>query len=66
MTREQYVQILESQIQHLNQQIDFKIIQGQNYSNESKKQKELLLKIRQHSAPDFFKKIFNTVFHKYA
>lgn len=66
MTREQYVKILENKIQRLNQEIDFKIIQGENYSNESKKHKELLQKIRSHSAThNFFRKIFEVVVKNY-
>lgn len=67
MTREQYIKILENKIQRLNQEIDFKIIQGQNYSTESKKHKELLQKIRSHSKTHtFFKKIFDVLLKNYA
>lgn len=48
MSREQYLKILEKEIQKLNKRIDIKIIQGEEYSREARDHKLLLRKIRQH------------------
>ncbi|OGI76334.1 hypothetical protein A3C57_00955 [Candidatus Nomurabacteria bacterium RIFCSPHIGHO2_02_FULL_33_12] len=62
MTREQYIRILQRELDKLNQEIDMKIISKESYSKESKEHKLLLKKIYQHthknSLKNFFMKIF--------
>lgn len=62
MTREQYIRILQRELDKLNQAIDMKIISGENYSKESKEHKLLLKKIYQHSVKSPFNNIFNRIF----
>lgn len=45
MTRSQYTKAIELELDRLNKKIDAKIIQGRNYSAESKQHKVLLQKM---------------------
>lgn len=63
MTREQYIKILERELDKLNKQIDMKIISGEKYMNEAKEHKLLLRKMYQHSHKDSpFKSFFTRIF----
>lgn len=62
MTREQYVRTLENQLAKINQEIDLKIISGQNYYNEAHKHRIIRREVRKHSAKHFFKKLFPVLF----
>ncbi len=59
MTKEQYIKILQKQLDKLNKQIDFKIMSGENYSKEAIEHKIILSKIRQHNTRTFINKFFN-------
>jgi hypothetical protein len=58
MTREQYITILQKEVEKLNKEIDFKIVHGQSYSGEAKKHRALLTEIRKHSVRNFWNKLF--------
>jgi ribonuclease HII len=58
MTREQYINLLQKEVERLNKEIDFKIVHGQGYSPEAKKHRALLTEIRKHRVRTFWNKIF--------
>lgn len=58
MTREQYIKILQRELNKLNKEIDLRIISGEVYSKEAKEHKLILKKIRQHNRNTFINKIF--------
>ncbi len=47
MSQHQYIAVLEKQISALNRHIDTKILKGQQYTEESRKHRMLLRKIRE-------------------
>jgi len=57
MTRTQYTKAIELELARLNERIDSKILRGQEYSNESKKHKLLLQKIRTQKTPSIFSRL---------
>ena len=59
MTREQYLKIIEREIQNINKKIDVKILQGINYATEAREHKQLLHKIRQHRRRGFLGNFLN-------
>jgi hypothetical protein len=61
MTREQYIKILQRELDKLNKQIDMKIMEGVSYSKEAKEHKLLLRKMHQHTRKSFFNKIFSSL-----
>ncbi len=61
MSKEQYLKIIEREIHNINKKIDVKIIQGLDYTRESREHKELLHKIRQHSRRGFLGNFLNTL-----
>jgi len=56
MNREQYVKIIERELQSINKIIDMKILQGMDYRKEALNHKILQKKMRQHSQKSFFTK----------
>lgn len=60
MSQNQYLKMLEREIQRINKKIDLKIIQGQNYKKEAMEHKLLLRKVRYHARRNFFARFFPT------
>jgi hypothetical protein len=56
MNREQYVKIIERELQNINKIIDMKILQGMEYKKEALNHKILQKKMRQHSRKSFLSK----------
>jgi hypothetical protein len=61
MTREQYIKILQREIDKLNKQIDLKIMEGENYAKEAREHKLLLRKMAQHTRKSFFNQLFSSL-----
>ncbi len=63
MTREQYIQTLQRELQKINREIDLRIISGEKYFELAKEHKLLLKRIYQHthknSVKSFFSKFFS-------
>jgi len=59
MSREQYVKVLERQLEKLNREIDLKVISGQNYATLAQEHSELRKKIRQHRQTTFFNQVIS-------
>lgn len=57
MSKQQYLRIIEKEIQKLNKRIDIKILRGEQYLRESREHKLLLRKFRQHSRQSFFSRL---------
>lgn len=57
MNREQYVKIIEKELQSINKRIDMKILQGIDYRKEARDHKILQRKMLQHSKKSFFTKL---------
>lgn len=62
MSREQYVKLIEKELHNVNKRIDMKILQGEDYSRESRDHKILRRKILQHSRHIFFSRFFTLMF----
>jgi hypothetical protein len=58
MSQKQYLKMLEREIQKINQEIDFKILRGENYRKEARDHKLLLKKVRYHTRTSFFQRFF--------
>lgn len=54
MNREQYIKIIERELQSLNKKIDMKILQGVEYKREARDHKILQKKMLQHSRKSIF------------
>lgn len=61
MNREQYLKIIEHEIQNINKQIDVKILRGIDYSKEARIHKQLLHKIRQHKRKGLWGNFLNSL-----
>jgi hypothetical protein len=61
MNREQYVKIIEKELQSINKVIDMKILQGVEYRKEAINHKILQRKMRQHSKKSFFSKFLTAI-----
>ena len=48
MTPQEYKKVLAAEIKKVNQRIDFKILRGERYSEDSKRHRELLKKLQNH------------------
>lgn len=57
MNREQYVKIIEKELQNLNKRIDMKILQGIEYRKEARDHKILQKKMLQHSRKSIFSRL---------
>ena len=62
MKKQEYLKILEKEVQKINKVIDQKIINGEEYFREAKDHKLLMKKVRQHTRTPFFNKFFPSVF----
>lgn len=58
MSQTQYLKIIERELQRVNQEIDFKIIRGEDYRKEARDHKLLLKKVRYHNRKGFMKRFF--------
>lgn len=61
MNREQYIKIIERELQTLNKRIDMKILQGVEYKREARDHKILQRKMVQHSRKSFFGRFLTAV-----
>ena len=64
MSQTQYLKMLEKEIQKINNKIDLKILQGQEYKREAKDHKLLLKKVRYHTRQNFTQRMIHLFFHK--
>ncbi len=62
MSQKQYLKMLEREIHKINQEIDFKILRGENYRKEARDHKLLLKKVRYNSRRSFFKSLTERFF----
>ena len=62
MSQKQYLKILEKEINKLNQKIDLKILQGEDYKREARDHKLLLKKVRYHTERGLMQRIINLFF----
>ena len=62
MSKEQYLKIINKELQKVNKKIDVKIIRGEEYFREAREHKMLLRKARQFQGQSFFSKIFGGLF----
>lgn len=60
MKHNEYMRIIEKELQRINKIIDYKIIHGEEYHREARDHKLLLRKLRQHQHQSFFQKLFPT------
>jgi len=60
MSHNQYIKMLEREIQKINKKIDRKILQGESYVKEARDHRLLLQKVRYHSRRNFISKYFPT------
>ena len=58
MTQTQYKKLIKTELQKLNELIDYKIIHGQNYESDSKRHKLLLRKINHQKHGSLFGRLF--------
>ncbi|OGI95685.1 hypothetical protein A3I84_01075 [Candidatus Nomurabacteria bacterium RIFCSPLOWO2_02_FULL_36_8] len=56
--------MLEKEIQKINEKIDLKIFQGQEYKREARDHKLLLRKVRYHTRQNFAQRMIYLFFHK--
>lgn len=66
MSKKQYLQTLQGQIQRLNLIIDRKIMMGRSYKLEARQHKMLLVKMRKFRNPSFFDKLASAFDREYA
>ncbi len=62
MKHQEYLKIIEKELQRINKIIDYKIIHGLEYTQEARDHKLLLRKIRQNTPSTFFNRLFPNVF----
>ena len=58
MSQNQYIKMLEREIQKINKVRDLKILHGEEYKKEALDHKLLLKKVYFHTKQSFFKRIF--------
>ena len=63
MKQNEYMKVIEKELQRINKIIDYKIIHGEEYHREARDHKLLLRKIRQNSQQSFFQRLFPTLAH---
>lgn len=61
MTPNQYKNMIEKEIQKVNERIDYKIVHGMRYSDESRKHKLLLQKISRYRTENIFSRLLKTL-----
>ena len=62
MNHQEYVRIIEKELQRINKIIDHKIIHGEEYIREARDHKLLLRKMRLHSRRSVFGRFVPSVF----
>lgn len=62
MTREQYIKILQKELERINREIDMKIISGETYIKQAREHKILLRKIHNHYHKSSIKGLVNKLF----
>ncbi len=62
MKHQEYLKIIEKELQRINKVIDYKIIHGLEYTQEARDHKLLLKKIRQNTRSTFFNRLMPRVF----
>ena len=62
MQKQEYLKILEKEIQKINKVIDQKIINGEEYFREARDHKLLMRKVRQNTKTPFFNRFFPSMF----
>ncbi len=62
MTKEQYLKIINKELQKINKRIDVKIIKGEEYIREAREHKLLLRKARQFQGKGLFSRLFGNLF----
>ncbi len=62
MTRYQYTKKIENEIKKINERIDYKILRGEQYLEDSKRHKVLLSKIRQQRKAGIFVNLIPSFF----
>ncbi|MFA7191776.1 MAG: hypothetical protein WC089_00540 [Candidatus Paceibacterota bacterium] len=58
MSKEQYIKLIERELNNINKRIDMKILAGQEYHKEAQDHKLLRRKILQHSRRAYFNRFF--------
>ena len=61
MSRQEYLKLLEKELQRVNKIIDYKILHGEEYKNEARDHKLLVRKVRQNYSRGFMSKLFPTL-----
>lgn len=64
MSQSQYLKFLEGEIQRINKKIDFKILQGEDYSLDARNHKLLLKKVRFHTRKSLSERFVHFFFRK--
>ena len=62
MTRDQYTKNIRQQLRTLNERIDYKILRGQRYEEDSRLHKQLLRQIARQQKQGFFGRFISTLF----
>lgn len=57
MSHQEYLRILEREIQNVNKVIDHKILRGQDYTKEARDHKLLMRHVRYHTQKNFFSRL---------
>ncbi len=64
MSHNQYLKMLDKEIQRINKKIDIKILQGQDYKKEARDHRLLLQKVRFHTRKGMMSRFVNLFFRK--
>lgn len=64
MSHNQYLKMLDKEIQKINKKIDTKILQGRDYRKEARDHKLLLQKVRFHTRKSIASRFVNLFFRK--
>ncbi|MCX6755468.1 MAG: hypothetical protein NT068_02930 [Candidatus Nomurabacteria bacterium] len=62
MSKEQYLKIINKELQKVNKKIDVKIVKGEQYFREAREHKMLLRKARQFNGQGFLGRLFSFQF----
>ncbi len=61
MTRREYTQTIYQELRALNERIDYKILRGQRYTEESRRHRALLRKLKEQTRSGFLSR-WNSIF----
>ena len=64
MSHNQYLKMLDKEIQRINKKIDIKILKGQAYKKEARDHRLLLQKVRFHTKKGVVSRFVNLFFRK--